>query len=126
MTTASTKRVPDPRPVVDTGASGSHLLGGRCTACGHPSPTTTPRCQRCGAGMAAAVYGPGGTIWSTTTIRVTSGDRPVPYTLAYVDLDDGPRLLAHVWGGPVIAARIGRRVTLIETAEAGDPQVRVI
>lgn len=57
---------------------------------------------------------------------VASGDRDSAYTLAYVDLADGPRVLAHVVGGPDHAAEIGEHVRLVGGTEHGDPQVEVV
>lgn len=114
---------PDPRPILEPGADGWHLLGGRCQACGHANPTTAPRCPRCGAPTEATRFGPAGVVWSTTTIHIAHAERIDPYTLAYVDLDDGPRLLAHVTGRQVA---VGDRVRLWEHSHLGDPQVEVI
>lgn len=74
--------------------------------------------------MEEASFGPAGTVWSVTTIHVPSGDREAPYTLAYVDLDDGPRMLAHVSDGP--AAEVGGRVTLTGRTPHGDPEVSAL
>ncbi len=84
----------DPRPLVE----GDVLLGARCGGCGHAHAVRVSRCTRCRAGgLEPARFGPDGTVWATTTLHVaSSGARAAPYTLAYVDLDDGPRLLAHV------------------------------
>lgn len=109
----------EPRPVID----GRKLAGARCVACGHPSAIVAPRCTRCGAELAPAVFGPAGVVWAATTIHVASGGRAAPYTLAYVDLDDGPRLLAHVAGGRTV--EVADRVRLVGTA-GGDPRVEVI
>jgi uncharacterized OB-fold protein len=57
---------------------------------------------------------------------VSSGDRAAPYTLAYVDLDDGPRVLTYVVGGAELAPQIGERVRMVELTDHGDPQVEVI
>jgi len=116
---------PDPRPSVVGGPYGYAIAGARCTACGHPNATTAPRCPRCGGEAAAALFGPAGTIWATTTIHVASGNRAAPYTLAYVDLDEGPRVLAHVLDGPRLAPRVAQRVRLIARTDNGDPQVEV-
>jgi hypothetical protein len=115
----------DPRPtiVAGPGADVWHLLGGRCVRCGHPNPTDAPRCPRCGGATAPAAFGPHGVVWSTTTIRVDSDEPRAPYTLAYVDLDDGPRLLAVVAAGPV---RVGARVRLTRASDRGDPQVEEV
>ena len=117
---------PGPRPAIAPGAGGTQLLGGRCVACGLPNPTTAPRCPRCGGSTTHAVFGPDGVVWATSTIHVASGDRDTAYTVAYVDIDDGPRLLAHVVGGPDLSLRIGERVRLVELSEHADPQVEVI
>jgi uncharacterized OB-fold protein len=57
---------------------------------------------------------------------VSSGDREAPYTLAYVDLVDGPRVPTHVLDGFELVARVGERVRLVDLTEHGDPQVEVI
>lgn len=72
--------------------------------------------------MEEASFGPAGTVWSVTTIHVPSGDRDAPYTLAYVDLDDGPRVLTHVSDG-VAAPAVSGRVTLTGRTPHGDPEV---
>lgn len=135
---APTHSPTDPRPVVVFGADGPRLLGGRCVRCAHPSATTAPRCPRCGGESTQARFGPDGVVWATTTIRVANGDRAAPYTLAYVDLDDGPRVLSHVLGAPDAAlsvgervgvgerVRVGDRVRLVELTDHGDPQIDVI
>lgn len=122
---AASRSSTDPRPVIVTGVTGPRLLGGRCAACNRPNPTTAPRCPRCGGECAHAVFGPEGAIWAVTTIHVTGG-RAAPYTLAYVDLDDGPRLLAHVNGRAEVEPRVRARVRLVELTDHGDPQVEVI
>jgi hypothetical protein len=78
------------------------------------------------AELEPARFGPDGTVWSTTTLHVASGGREAPYTLAYVDLDDGPRVLAHVEDGPRLALQVGERVRLAGQTSHGDPQVEVL
>jgi hypothetical protein len=114
---------PDPRPVLEPGADGWRLIGGRCHAARHANPTNAPRCPRCGSPTEEAAFGTAGVVWSTTTMHIAHDQRINPYTLAYVDLDDGPRLLAHVTGGPVA---IGDPVRLRGYTTLGDPQVEVI
>lgn len=115
---------PDPRPVIEPGEDGWYLIGGRCTNCGHASATSAPRCPRCGSHVTAATFGPAGVVWSVTTIHVAHGERTEPYTLAYVDLTDGPRLLVHMVDGPAVA--IGGQVRLRERSRLGDPQAEAI
>jgi uncharacterized protein len=115
----------DPRPVIVADGDRHVLEGARCVACGHPLALRPPRCTRCGAETAPARFGPLGTIWSSTVVHVAArpGDA-LPYTLAYVDLDDGPRLLTHV-GGEAGGAHVGARVELAATAATGDPMVEL-
>lgn len=68
--------------------------------------------------MEPARFGPGGVVWASTVVRITVGDREPPYGLAYVNLDDGPRVLAHIAGTEPVA--VGTRV-LVSEAGAGGP-----
>jgi uncharacterized OB-fold protein len=110
----------DPRPRV----VGSELHGARCETCGYRLAVEAPRCPACGGNVVPAEFGPGGTVWSSTAVRITVQERPAPYVLAYVDLDDGPRILAHVDGAdePLHA---GDRVVLSGSTPDGDPAVSV-
>jgi uncharacterized OB-fold protein len=110
----------DPRPaVVDDG--GRHVLAGACcAACGHALARVVPRCSRCRGPVEPARFGPEGTIWATTVVHIAA--RPggeAPYTLAYVDLDDGPRLLLRLDVGAARAA-IGDRVRLTAPTAEGN------
>ncbi len=123
MTLAATpvaQGLADPRPaVVDDG--GRHLLAGaRCVACGHALPRVVPRCSRCRGPVEPTRFGPEGTIWATTVVHIAAkpgGD--APYTLAYVDLDDGPRLLLRLDVGAGRAG-IGDRVRLTASTAEGN------
>jgi len=123
---AQTSRAADPRPRLAYGSEGYAIVGTQCTDCGHPSVARAPRCPRCGGESSPAPFGPAGAIWSTTTIHVASGDLAAPYTLAYVDLDNGPRVLAHVQDGPAVVPRVAERVRLVGLTARGDPQVEVV
>lgn len=113
--------VPDPRPHVVEDPSGEHVLcGGRCTACGHAVARPLPRCPRCRGPVADERFGPEGAIWAVTVLHVPAAGRDAPATLAYVDLDDGPRLLAHLPGSTRMPA-VGARVRLSAPTSAGDP-----
>ena len=57
---------------------------------------TVPWCPVCHGQAEPAMFGPTGRVWSSTVVRVPLPGRTPPYTLAYVNLDDGPRVLAHV------------------------------
>lgn len=123
---AARRPAPDPRPVVEDGPDGAVIAGVRCADCAHPSASTAPRCARCGGPTEPARFGPEGIVWSTTTIHVPSGDRAAPYTLAYVDVADGPRVLVHVQDGPGLGLAIGAVVRLNGTTGHGDPRVEPV
>lgn len=124
--TDAPRMLADPRPlVVDDG--GRHLLAGaRCVACGHALALPLSRCTRCGGEVEPAHFGPAGTLWAVTVLHVPARpDDEVPYTLGYVDLDDGPRLLARVDDGAG-EAHVGTRVALTASTAAGNPAVEVV
>ncbi|MCY4271688.1 MAG: OB-fold domain-containing protein, partial [bacterium] len=66
---------------------------------------------------------PRGTVFSSTVLRIPVPERTPPFALAYVDVDDGPRILAHVDGAGEGPAP-GSRVALSGWTELGDPVVR--
>jgi uncharacterized OB-fold protein len=78
----------------------------------------------CREPLSAAVFGPGGRIWAVTSVHISVQERPTPYVLAYVDLDDGPRILAHVHTDPAAVPLVGDRVVLAGVTSTGDPLVR--
>lgn len=73
--------------------------------------------------MAPATFGPKGTVFSSTVLRIPVPGRTPPFTMAYVDVDDGPRILAHVDGSDE-ALVPGSEVVLSGWSEYGDPVVR--
>jgi uncharacterized OB-fold protein len=86
---------------------------------------SSPRCPECGSDMRSERFGPGGTVWSSTVVRVAVPGRTPPYAMAYVDLDDGPRVLAHV-AGPPQRLSVGARVTLTSPGPHGDVMVEEV
>ena len=116
--------LPDPRPRVTSSDAGPHLEGHRCTACSYPVAFPRPACPACGDVLEPALLGPQGRVWSFTTVHIPVPGREPPYRLAYVDLDDGPRVLAHVRGPESLAA--GDRVRLLNPTDDGDVCVEVL
>jgi uncharacterized OB-fold protein len=107
----------DPRPAL--GADG-RLLGGRCRGCGLAVAGDARRCPACRReAVEPAAFGPGGVVWSATTLHVGAPGQPVPFALAYVDLEDGPRILAHADTAPPV----GAAVVLDGTTTDGDVRV---
>jgi uncharacterized protein len=103
----------DPRPLVEDG----RLRGARCVACRYPLAFPRPHCPLCGDETAPETFGPAGHVWASTVVRVAVPGRRPPYGLAYVDLDDGPRVLAQVADADDAVA-IGARVQLVDTPSA--------
>ena len=88
--------------------------------------TLPPRCSRClEPHVSEATFGTLGSVWSSTVVRIPVPGRTPPYALAYVDFDDGPRVLAHVHGRTERIA-VGERVQLAASTAAGDVAVQVL
>lgn len=78
----------------DSDESGVHLLGMRCQDCGTVMAGRRYACSTCiSRNLASARFGPGGVLYSFTHVHV-SPVRSEPYTIGYVDLDGGVRVLA--------------------------------
>ena len=69
--------------------------------------------------MEHAAFAPTGRVWSSTVVRIPVPGRTPPYTLAYVDIDDGPRVLAHLVG-VTDRVDIGTRVRFVDRTTDGD------
>lgn len=107
--------VADPRPAVRD----DRVCGARCAACGYPSAPAAPWCPACQhREQQPAEFGPGATVWSSTLVHIPVGRWKPPYALAYIDLDDGPRVLAHLREPTSLAA--GTRVRIVGGDEGGD------
>jgi uncharacterized OB-fold protein len=99
--------------------AGPQVAGWRCRDCGYPIALAAPWCPRCRGTLTPDAFGPYGTVWSSTVFRVALGERTPPWTLAYVDLDDGPRILVHVEGTDR-RLRVGARVEMVGESTDGD------
>lgn len=118
----------DPRPKVVPYAGRAAVLGTRCTECGYAVAFARPACPVCSGPVAEQRFGPDGTVFASTVVRIPVGGRTPPYALAYVDLDDGPRVLVATPPAPgaeTTAVPVGSRVRLTGTSEDGDPVVEV-
>lgn len=93
------------------------LLIPTCGECSTTSWPPRPFCPCCGAGRAPALVpsAGAGTIYSYTVVRKARGDfrELVPYVVAYVELDEGPRLLTNIVDADPEDVRIGRRAELV-------------
>ncbi|MFC9553505.1 Zn-ribbon domain-containing OB-fold protein [Rhodococcus sp. NPDC056960] len=102
--------VADSRPVLD----GDAVLGSRCTVCRYPTAQQNlPWCPVCYSTTEAARFPCTGTTWSSTVVAIPVGTHRPPFGLAYVDLDDGPRILVHLAEPAVL--ELGTRVEITGT-----------
>jgi uncharacterized OB-fold protein len=98
----------------------SALAGGRlryqeCPHCGHRQLYPRACCTACGDTPEWRDASGEGTVHTFTVIRQNHG-KPfrdlLPYVVAMVELDEGPRLMTNIVGCPPEDVRIGRRVRL--------------
>jgi hypothetical protein len=106
---------PDPRTGVTGAGADLAITGWRCTGCGLAVVEPLLRCGDCGADLARNPLRPNGIVWSWTVAGV-GPDRGVAF--AYVDLDDGPRVLVRLTAGTPRA--VGTRVAVLGTTPSGD------
>ena len=122
MTDAMNEGLP-PRPAPEvTGhaapfwaaAQEGRLVVQRCTACGQHQHYPRPWCTNCLSEAVEFVESSGtGTIYTFTVIRrapLPAFAARVPYVLAYVDLDEGVRLVTNIVDCDPDTVRIGQRV----------------
>lgn len=90
------------------------LLVPRCDACGRFSWPPRPFCPLCGSqDTVSLIPATGtGTVYSFTIVRKARGAfrELTPYVVAYVELDEGPRILSNIIGVDPESVRIGARV----------------
>lgn len=107
-------RVADSRPDLVDG----RVLGSRCEECRYPSPQRgLPWCPVCYAPIADETFAPVGTAWSSVVVAIPVNDKIPPFALVYVDLDDGPRVLARLV--EPVALPVNSRVRVVGI-DAGD------
>jgi uncharacterized protein len=118
---------PETKPFWDATAAGRLTLQ-RCTDCGvviwYPR-SICPECSGTALELFEAVGT--GTIYSyTVNYRGSGAYRDYsPYVLAYVELDEGPRLMTNIIGTDPDAVRIGMPVRVVFTpTAAGNALVR--
>jgi uncharacterized protein len=106
--------VADPRPVLQDGA----VLGCRCTVCRYPvAQLGIPWCPVCYSPVAPDRFAVSGAVWSSTVVAIRVGALRPPFGLAYLDLDDGPRILVRLAEPAVVP--IGTRLIITGT-DSGD------
>jgi uncharacterized OB-fold protein len=112
---------PRPAPIPDaesepfwSGTLDGKLLVQECTVCHQRQLYGRSLCTNCHSAALNWIETSGkGTIYSRTIIRQNpsrSFKHMIPFIVALVDLDEGPRMMTNVVGTPAEAVRIGDRV----------------
>jgi uncharacterized OB-fold protein len=118
--------LPAPAPVVlpeiktfwDATAAGKLLLP-RCEDCGHVIWYPRPFCPDCGSLRVNWIEASGrGTVYSFTINRRGTADLPEyrqvgTYVLAYVELEEGPRVMTNIVDCEPESVRIGQAVQVV-------------
>lgn len=114
-----------------TDAGEPRLIGSECGTCGEIHFPRRPKgiCLNCQQSLADRSLGPDGKIYSFTTVMQRpplSYSGPVPYVLAWVELDEGVRVEGLLTGLPGGGPLIGMRVRLVIEALHEDADGRTI
>lgn len=107
------------KPFWDAAAQ-QKLVMQRCRDCRAWVWTPRPACNECGSGHLDWTPMSGtGSIYSFTVIRQIAGraaskafEPDVPYVVAWVDLDEGPRMITNIVGCDVDDVKLGMKVTV--------------
>ena len=113
---------PENQRFYDATAKGMLLIG-KCQACGEVHYYPRVICPHCGADGAEWIESKGtGTIYTYSTLHRGA---PVPYTIAYVTLDEGVSMMTNLTGFAPGSLKIGQRVRVVfceaEGGTAGKP-----
>ena len=90
------------------------LLVQECSVCGHHQLYARSLCINCHSSALSWIESSGrGTVYSRTIIRQNPNrafKHLIPFVVALVDLDEGPRLMTNIVGTPPEDVTIGARV----------------
>jgi hypothetical protein len=92
------------------------LLLRRCNSCGEAIWYPRPICPFCHSDDTEWQESSGrGSIYSFTVVRRSSGEFAVavPYVLAYVELDEGPRMMTNIVDAELDELFVGQAVELV-------------
>jgi uncharacterized OB-fold protein len=110
------KPLPEKDPVSGafwSAAAEGRLLYQQCPSCGHRQFYPRALCTACGADPEWAEASGRGTVHTFTVVR-QQGARAwrdeVPYVVAIIELEEGPRMMGNVTGCPVEEVTIGMPV----------------
>jgi len=115
--------LPTPSPYPNSETQGfwdataeERLLLPRCTACDFVLWYPREHCSECGSGDVEWFEASGtGSVYSFSVTRRMPGrwGKAAPFVLAYVELDEGPRLLTNVVDCDPDTVSIGQRVEVV-------------
>ena len=99
----------------------NRLVMQRCNDCRAWIWTPRPMCNECGSERIEWTPMSGkGSVYSFTVIRQVVGraaskafEPDIPYVVAWVDLDEGPRMITNIVGCPVEAVQLGMKVSVV-------------
>lgn len=120
--------LPAPVPNPDSkgyweGAAREELLIRRCTACGKHHFPPRHLCPTCWSDALEWTKSAGkGVVYSFTVMHrapLPAFAQRVPYVVALIDLDEGPRMMANILGEEALDTRIGDRVIVCFETRAG-------
>jgi uncharacterized OB-fold protein len=116
-------QLPAPSPIInpDTEAfweatTEDKLLIGRCNSCQHSYYYPRPQCPECFGNDTKLVEASGvGTIYACTLVRQAGGlfADATPYILAYVELEENPRIMTNIVGVSYSDIAIGDKVEVV-------------
>jgi hypothetical protein len=126
---------PDPQVDWETrayweGAARNELVLQRCRTCGVVQHRPRALCAKCLSPSIEHFVASGRGTVHTYTVTHQNGlpafAQACPYVLAYVDLEEGPRLLTNVVGCPPEQLRVGMpvQVEFVKTGEFAVPRFR--
>jgi hypothetical protein len=115
---SETKPRPAPRPDPESApywsaTLDSRLVVQRCTSCGHHQLYARAHCLQCRGAVEWVDASGRGTIYSYTVIRQNFSRAfrdLLPYVVALVDLDEGPRVMTNIVNCDPADVRIGAAV----------------
>ena len=109
-------------------AATQKLMMQRCGSCAAYVWTPRPSCVECGSDdLKWTAMSGKGQVYSFTVIRQVVGraaskafEPDIPYVIAWIDLDEGPRMISNVIGCPVQDVELAMRVSVIFEQQSPD------
>lgn len=110
------------------GAAKQQLLMQCCLDCSAYIWTPRPSCFECGSeNIQWQELSGRGEVYSFTVIRQVVGraasqafEKDIPYVIAWIDLDEGPRMITNVIGCPDENVTLGMKVSVVFEQQSAD------